>query len=59
MKGYAQINVVYANVLYRTLANQYESDFSMANKVHDTKMMLLVFLNLKNDGIFHIHHLVT
>ena len=29
MKGYTQINVIYANKLYRRPVNQYESDFSM------------------------------
>ena len=52
MKGYTQINVIYANRLYPRPANQYESDFSMANKVHDTKLMLLVFLDLKNRESF-------
>ena len=47
MKGYTQINVIDANKLYRRPANQYESDSSMTNKVHDTKLMLLVFLDLK------------
>ena len=47
MKGYTQINVIYANKLYRRPANQYESDSSMTNKVHDTNLMLLVFLDLK------------
>ena len=47
MKGYTQINVIYANKLYRKPANQYESDSSMTNKVHDTNLMLLVFINLK------------
>ena len=47
MKGYTQINVIYANKLYRRPANQYESDFSTANKVHDANLMLLVFLDLK------------
>ena len=40
MKGYTQLNVIYANKLYRRPANQYESDSSMANKVHDTNLML-------------------
>ena len=47
MKGYTQINVIYANKLYRRPANQYESDSSMTNEVHDTNSMLLVFLDLK------------
>ena len=47
MKGYTQINVKYANKLYRRPANQYKSDFSMTNKVHDTNLMRLVFLDLK------------
>ena len=47
MKGYTQINVIYANMMYRRSADQYESDFSMTNKVHDTNMMLLVFPDLK------------
>ena len=53
MKGYTQINAIYANTLYRGPANQYESDSSMTNKVHDTNLMLLVSLDLKNLGIFH------
>ena len=53
MKGYTQINVIYANKLYRRPANQYESDFSMTNEVHDTNLMLLVFRDLKKYGIFH------
>ena len=54
MKGYIQINVIYANKLYRAnrTANQHESDFLMTNKVHDTNLMLLVFLDLKKYGIF-------
>ena len=47
MKGYTQINVIYANKLYPRPGNQYESDSSMTNKVHDTNLMLLVFLDLK------------
>ena len=47
MKGYTQINVAYANMLYRRPANQYESDSSMTNKVHDTNVMLLMFPDLK------------
>ena len=46
MKGYTQIKVIYANELCRRPANQYESDSSMTNEVHDTNLMLLVFLNL-------------
>ena len=53
MKGYTQINVIIANKLYRRPANQYESDSSMTNKVHDINLMLLVFLDLKKLGIFH------
>ena len=41
------MNVIYANKLYRRPANQYESDSWMTNKVHDTNLKLLVFLNLK------------
>ena len=48
MKGYTQLNVIYANKLYRRPANQYESNSSMTNVVHDTNLMLLVFLDLKN-----------
>ena len=47
MKGHTKINVMYANKLYRRHANQYESDSSMTNKVNDTNLMLLVFLDLK------------
>ena len=53
MKGYTQIIVIYANKLYRRPANQYESDSLIANKVHDTNLMPLVFLDLKKKGIFH------
>ena len=53
MKGFTQINVIYANKLHRRPANQYESDSSMTYKVHDTNLMLLVFLDLKKKGIFH------
>ena len=41
MKGYKHINVKYANGLYRRPANQYESDSSMTNKVHETNLMLV------------------
>ena len=41
MKGYTQINVIYANNLYRRPANQYKSDSSMTNEVYDTNLMLL------------------
>ena len=41
-------NAIYANKLNRRTANQRESNFSMTNKVHDTNLMLLVFLYLKN-----------
>ena len=47
MNGYTQINVIYANTRYRWPVNQYESDSSVTNKVHDTNLMLLVFLGLK------------
>ena len=47
MKGYTQINIIYANKLYRRPANQYESGFSMTNGVRDTNLMLLLFLDLK------------
>ena len=53
MKGYTQINVIYADKLYRRPANQYGSDFSMTKEVHDKNLMLLVFLDLKKYGIFH------
>ena len=53
MKGCIQINVIYAPKLYRRRANQYESDSSMTNEVHDTNLMLLVFLDLKKWVIFH------
>ena len=46
-EGCTLINVIYANMLYRRPVNQYESDSSMTNKVHDTNLMLLVFLDLK------------
>ena len=47
MKGYTQINVIYANKLHRRPVNQYEGDSLKTNKVNDTNLMLLVFLNLK------------
>ena len=47
MKGYTQINVIYANKLYRGPVNQYESDSTMTNNVHDTNLILLMFLDLK------------
>ena len=47
MKEYTQINIIYANKMYRRPANQYESDSSMINKVLDTNLMLLTFLDLK------------
>ena len=40
-------------VLYRRPVNQYGSDSSMNNTVHDINLMLLVFLDLKKYGIFH------
>ena len=46
MKGCIQINVIYANKLYRRPANQYESDSSVTYTAHDTNLMLLVFLDL-------------
>ena len=46
-EGYTLINVIYANMLYRRPVNQYESDSSMTNKVHETNLMLLEFLDLK------------
>ena len=52
MKGYTQINVIYANKLYRIPENQYESDSSMTKEVHDKNLMLLLFLYLKKYGIF-------
>ena len=54
MKGYTQINVKYANKLYRRPANQYESDSSMTNEVQDTNLMLIVFHDLKKYGILNI-----
>ena len=41
------MHVIYANKLCRGPANQYESDSWMTSKVHSTKLMLLVFLDLK------------
>ena len=37
MKGFTQINVTYAHMLYRRNANQYESETSMTYKVHDSQ----------------------
>ena len=53
MKGYTQINVIYASKLYHRPGNQYENDSLMTNKVHDTNLMLLMFLDLEKQGIFH------
>ena len=39
-----------SNKLYPSPTNQYESDSSMTNKVHDTNVMHLVFLDLKKVG---------
>ena len=50
MKGYTQINVIYANKLCRRPANKYESDFLMTNEDTDTKLMLLVFLDFEEVG---------
>ena len=47
MKGFVQINVINANKLYLRPANQYESDSSITNEVHDTNLMLIVILDLK------------
>ena len=46
MNGYTQINVKKANQLYRRPANKNESNSSLTNKVHDTHLMLLAFLDL-------------
>ena len=54
MKGYTQMNVIYANKLHRRPASQYKSDSAMTYKVNDTNLMLLVFLDLKKQGIFHL-----
>ena len=53
MKGYAQINVIYENKLYRRPANHYESDFSITIEGHDTNLMCPVIFDLKKQGIFH------
>ena len=52
MKGYTNINDIYANKPYRRPVNQYESYFSMTNKVHDTNVMLLMFLDLRSRDSF-------
>ena len=44
MNGYTQVNAKKANLLYHRPANRNESNLSMTNKVHDTHLMLLVFL---------------
>ena len=54
MNGYTQINVQKANLLYQRPAIQNESNSLMTNTVHDTHLMLLVFLALKKKGIFHL-----
>ena len=60
MKGYTQINVIYANKLYRRPSNQYENDSSMTNIVHDTNLMPLVFLDLKKPMTFgHMKQLLS
>ena len=42
------MNVKYVlNKLYLWPSNQYESDSSVTNKVFDTNLMLIVFLDLK------------
>ena len=41
------MNVMYAHMLYRRPANQYENDSSITNIVHDIILILLVFLDLK------------
>ena len=41
------MNVIYANKLYCRPANQYESDSSKVNEVHDTNLMLPVFHDFK------------
>ena len=53
MRGYKQISVKLANGHYSRPAKQYESDFSTTKEVHDTYLILLVFLDLKKYGIFH------
>ena len=53
MNGYTQINVLKANLLYRRPTNQNESNSSMTDKVHDTHLMLLLFLDLKKWDILH------
>ena len=52
MNGYTQINVKKADMLYRRPDNQNKSHSSMTSKVHDTHLMLLVFLDLKKKGFF-------
>ena len=47
MKGYTQINVKKAELLFHRPANQNENYSSMTYEVHDTHLMLLVFLDLK------------
>ena len=47
------MNVIYANKLYRRPANQYESDSTITNKIHDSNLMPLVFLDLKKYRIVH------
>ena len=48
MEVHKQINVKQANTMYHRPVNQYASDPSMTNKVHDTISIRLVFLGLKN-----------
>ena len=57
MKGYTQINIIYANKLHRRPANQYESDFSMTYKVHDTNLLLVVFLDFSCITLGHMKQL--
>ena len=53
MNGYTQINVKKEELLYHRPAIQNESHSSMTYKVHDTHLMLLVFLDLnRNRGSF-------
>ena len=53
MNGYTQINVKKADLLYRRPVSQNESHSLMTNKVHDTNLILLVFLDFKSRGYFN------
>ena len=52
MKGYQQMNIKLANKLYIPDLPINMRVITMTSGVHDTHLMLLVFLDLKKYGIF-------